>query len=781
LYIAGTYYDTCLFDGNNQITHTGNGDIFLAKYTLDGDIVFAKRVGSSSSIQSSTHIKFDVSQKIIMTGFFRDSLIIGSTSSDLDTLFSNTNLTNFIAAFNLDGEHLWSKRILGNNNLSRINKIAISQTGYYFGGYFQGDLFLDVGTISSYVPTTYDVYIYKTDFNGNGQWARRIRGQSTENFRTITTDEFDNAYVLGNYNSPTIYVDSTESMTKTFVGNVGGHDTFIGKYNRSGILQWFLRKGSTAKDIYNDFVVRNNVIYATGYFTNQIIFNNDTLRTSSTLNSDAFVAAFNQIGDPISAVSIVGTGNYEDAGTIVNMDNNSRAYVSGYFRSPQIQIGDQVYTSNNINKSDLFFAIYHQPFKAVITDEDMVSCNGLNDGMLTVTPYFGRPPFTYSWSHNPSLNNPVAENLAAGEYTVTITDANDSIASITAEVTQPGVLNIQGLITPVTCNNGDDGAIDITVNGGSPGAGFNFFWTTLDGSGIVPLNEDQTNLTGGTYTVQVVDDKQCGDTADFIVTEPSPFNYEGTTVTSIIVPIVPSGRYGQVNLNITGGTSPYDFDWSGPNGYAASSEDIANLTDAGLYNLSVTDDNNCTSDTTIAVIDNNTFVAQIAAKTDVVCYGANNGSATVRVSNGQAPFSYQWSDGVTLSDSIRTGMQPDNYTVTVTDGAAKTAQASVSITGPSTALTIVLDPDDLICNGDNSGVIDLTVTGGTLPYSFEWSNGYTGEDLVNIPAETYTVTVTDGNGCEEQDTKIVNEPAAIGLIIVPFGRNTTGFLYLPVG
>ena len=81
--------------------------------------------------------------------------------------------------------------------------------------------------------------------------------------------------------------------------------------------------------------------------------------------------------------------------TIVNMDVNSHAYVSGYYRSQQIQIGSQIYTSSNINKSDLFFAIYEQPFKAVITDEDMVSCNGLSDGMLTVTPYFGRPPFTY--------------------------------------------------------------------------------------------------------------------------------------------------------------------------------------------------------------------------------------------------------------------------------------------------------------------------------------------------------------------------------------------------
>ena len=70
-----------------------------------------------------------------------------------------------------------------------------------------------------------------------------------------------------------------QTHNKYYIGNTGGYDTYIAKYNRSGVLQWFLRKGSTAKDIYNDFVIRNNVIYATGYFANQIIFNNDTLRT----------------------------------------------------------------------------------------------------------------------------------------------------------------------------------------------------------------------------------------------------------------------------------------------------------------------------------------------------------------------------------------------------------------------------------------------------------------------------------------------------------------------
>jgi gliding motility-associated-like protein len=767
VYITGTYYDTCKFDASNKLINTGNGDVFLAKYNSNGDLLFSKRVCYSSTLQSSIDLKYDGSQKILMTGFFKDSLIIGSTTSDLDTLQGNSNTSNFVAAFDLNGTHLWSKRFLGNNNLSRFRRVDMSQNGYYFGGYFQGNVYLDIDTISSFVANTYDAFIYKTDFNGNGQWVRRIRGQNTENFRTLTTDEYDNVYVLGNYNSPTIYVDSTATDTKTYSGNTGGYDTFIGKYNRSGILQWFIRKGSTAKDIYNDFVIRNNLIYATGYFANQIIFQNDTLRTDNPLNEDAFLAAFNEIGDPIAGVSIKGTGNYNDAGTVVQMGSASRAYVAGYYRSQQIQIGSQVYTSSNVNKSDLFFAIYQHPFKAVITDEQMVSCYGLNDGMLKVTPYFGRPPYTYSWSHNPSLNQPVASNLPADTYTVTVTDADSRQAFISAQVTQPDPLNTTGIITPVSCYNGNDGAIDITVTGGTKTVDYDYFWTSADGSGVEPLDQDQTGLTRGTYTVFVRDDNNCTDTTDFLVTQPGRFNYAGTVVSDITIP---PGNNGAIDLSVTGGNVPYGYSWTGPGGFTASMEDISGLGTAGLYNLHLTDQKSCTSDTSFAVNDNFTMVAQITAKTDVLCYGDDNGTATVTVYNGLAPFTYQWSDGVTIGLATRTGMSAGPYTVLVTDANLNTAEAFVQINGPSAGINLTLAKQDLRCYHDNSGVIDLTVYNGTLPYSFSWSNGYTGEDLVNVPAALYTITVTDANGCTAMSSENVTEPPPIGLDITVSGE-----------
>ncbi|MBN2215134.1 MAG: gliding motility-associated C-terminal domain-containing protein [Bacteroidales bacterium] len=700
-----------------------------------------------------------------MSGFFRDSLIIGSNSADKDTLLGNSIFSNFIATFDLEGKHIWSKKFLGTSNLTRFWRIGISQNGYYFGGYYQNNLYFDIDTITSYTAGNYDAFLYKTDLNGNGEWIRRIRGQSTENFRTIATDEFDNVYVLGNYNSPSIFVDSTETQILTFTGNSGGYDTYIGKYNRSGILQWLLRKGSSAKDVYLNFVIRNNLIYATGYFANQIIFNEDTLRSSSSLNEDAFLAAFNEIGDPIAGVSVQGTGDYNDAGTVVNMGTNSRAYVAGYYKSPQIQIGDSIYTSNNENKSDLFFAIYEHPFKAVITDERYVTCHGLSNGMLTVTPYFGRPPYTYSWSHDPGLNNPVAEGLAANSYTVTITDGRDSTAIITGTVYQPDPLLINGTPTNPTCYNDDNGKIDVSPTGGTTPYIYN--WTSEDGSGLNPTGQNQSGLNRGTYVLTLRDQNLCTEIDTFVLTEPDPFIFAGSVATENTGgDTIPNGT---IDLNVTGGTQPYYYRWTFPLGDTANTEDLDSLI-GGDYAINVKDINGCEGDTSLVVYDETVLIAQIISKSDVSCNDANDGKAKVKVYNGIAPFDYEWSDGIgnsygNASDEYeRTAMAPLDYTVTVTDSDAppKSATAKVKINEPA-VLSLLLNVTNLRCKQDNSGVVSLQVSGGTLPYEYSWigPDGFTAttEDLVNVASGNYAVTVTDANNCTQTAPPVfVNEP-----------------------
>ncbi|MBN2813711.1 MAG: SprB repeat-containing protein, partial [Bacteroidales bacterium] len=765
IYLTGNYSGICKFTSLDSLISKGDYDVFLAKYKTNGDLDFAKTLFSGTQRQISNDINFDGSEHLVIAGLFKDSLII----NNFDTLRGNTFYSQYISSFDMDGNPFWVKRFLTNDNGVNFYRVKATTSGYVFTGFFKKSIYFDIKTITSKTTANFDGFIFKTDTNGNSQWVRTIKGISTENIRAISGDEYENIYILGNSNSPSLELDSTEVDIVTYQGNLGGYDTFFAKYNRSGILQWLIKKGSSSTDIYYDLEVKNNVIYATGYFTNQMIFNNDTLNTTSTTNSDVFLAAFNEIGDPISGVSITGTGDYYDTGINVGMDASSRAYVSGYYRSPQIQIGDQTYTSDNFNKSDLFFAIYEQPFKAVITDERMVSCNGLSDGMLTVTPYFGTPPYTYSWSHNPSLNSAVADNLPADTYTVTITDGASRVASISGTVSQSAELTLDGLLTPVSCYNGNNGAIDLTVTGGTAHSGYDYSWTSTNGSGIVPIDEDQSGLSEGTYSVTVKDDNLCSASSDFVITQPAPISFNGTAITEIEKPI-PPGHLGSINLVVTGGNTPYSFAWTGPDGFTAFFEDIANLDTAGLYNLTLTDNKGCITDTTFAVIDNFTFVAEISAKTDVLCHGTNDGSATVSVFNGTGPYTYQWNPGPTLIDiATNNGMAPGNYTVTVTDAAFKTATAAVTIKGPAAPLNLVLSVSDLQCAQDNSGVANLTVTGGTIPYAYNWDNGYTGEDLVNVAANVYTITVTDANGCQAQAIADIEEPAIIGLDITAAG------------
>ena len=778
IYVILNFTGTVNFSPTVSLVSGGSLDVGLSKFSaLTGDFVSAVMIGTSGGATDGQAVLAAsiFNSSIILAGNFTNTIYLGAYPNS-DTLLANSFNTNFVAQTDLNGNLIWGKRILSSTSNCKVSKIAASENGYYFGGFYRGSMYFDADTITSMTSGFNDNFIYKTEFDGTGEWVRKIYGTQTENIQAVISDNYDNIYVLGNYGSPALYIDSTATVPSTHNINLGNYDTYICKYNRSGILQWSILKGSAGRDIYNDFVLRYNVIFATGCFTNQIIFNNDTINTTGLNNSDAFVAAFNLIGDPISGVSVKGTGDYEDAGVVVNMGINSRAYVSGYYKSQQIEIGEEIYTSSNVNKSDLFFAIYEHPLKAVVTEQNDVSCYGLNDGLLRVTPYFGRAPYTYTWSHDPSNHLNVATGLPPGNYTITVTDANDSIDIVQGVINQPDTILVSANITPVKCFGNTDGEIYITATGGKVTGPYNYYWTTLNGSGVSPRDEDQTGLTAGLYSVIVEDNNDCSVSYNYTVTEPDSFSFAGSQVTDITLP----GFNGAVNLNISGGSFPYIFDWTGPLGYTNSNEDISGLNNGGLYTVEITDDNGCTSDTSFVVNDGVAFIAELASKTDVLCFGDNNGAATIATYNGTGPYSFQWSDAVTLSLPVRTGMAPDDYSVLVTDSSSmETAQVNLTIHSPSQGLTPVLAPQDPNCYMDYSGVVDLVITGGTTPYTFLWNNGYTGEDLVNTGGGTYYVIIRDANDCSIQPPSVVlTEPeqlaAEIDLAgtILCYGDNT---------
>ncbi|MBX7226824.1 MAG: hypothetical protein K1X55_12400, partial [Chitinophagales bacterium] len=363
-----------------------------------------------------------------------------------------------------------------------------------------------------------------------------------------------------------------------------------------------------------------------------------------------------------------------------------------------------------------------------------VSCNGENDGLISIVTVTGNPPYSYFISPNagvPSGNSFIG--LPPNTYTVTVTDVNGCSTSITKTITEPTSINISGSLTNVSCLGGSNGAIDISVSGGT--SPYTYIWS--NGA----TTADITGLTAGNYIVTVTDNNNCEKSALFTLTEPSSAVSTSTTK----VDATCGSSNGSIDLSVSGGTSPYTYAWS--NG--ATTQDISSLA-AGTYTVTVTDANGCTASTSVTI--NNTNGPSLSTtKVDATC-GNNNGSIDLSVSGGTSPFTYAWSNGATTQDI--SSLAAGTYTVTVTDANGCTASTSVTINntnGPSLSTTKV----DATC-GSSNGSIDLSVSGGTSPYTYAWSNGATTQDISSLAAGTYTVTVTDANGCTASTSVTIN-------------------------
>jgi gliding motility-associated-like protein len=368
-----------------------------------------------------------------------------------------------------------------------------------------------------------------------------------------------------------------------------------------------------------------------------------------------------------------------------------------------------------------------------------VSCFGGNNGAVNITTLNGTGPYTYSWNSGQTTED--ISNVPAGNYTVTITDNVGCTTVRSVSVTQPSFpVSISSLIQDANCYGSTDGSITLTINNGT--APYVFNWS--DGANT----QNRTNIAGGNYTVTVTDNKGCTATGTYTVAQPAPMViYSVDTNVSCF-----GGNDGIVHPYITGGFAPYSYAWN----VGGSTQVKSNLT-AGTYTVTVTDTRGC-SVTHSSTLSQPAQVVVTANATNITCNGLNNGSISVSVSGAPSPLNFVWNDGASTQN--RSNLSVGSYTVSVTDNNGCVNIASATITQPL-AIQIAETHTNAGCSGAGTGSINLSVTGGTAPFSYIWSNGATSQNISNITAGSYSVTVSDANSCSAVKVVTVGQVAAV--------------------
>lgn len=376
-----------------------------------------------------------------------------------------------------------------------------------------------------------------------------------------------------------------------------------------------------------------------------------------------------------------------------------------------------------------------------------ISCIGMNDGSIDVTVSGGTSPYTYLWSNSETIED--ISTLIAGNYSLTVTDSNGCVISDSFTLTEPDSLLSNLMITSdfngydVSCFASSDGTVDATTTGGS--LPYSYAWSNGDTS------EDISNLASGTYNVIITDNNGCQFTDEITLNKP-----DSISTSDVVENVLCNGFFdGTIDLSVIGGVNPYTFVWS--NGDLT--EDISNL-GPGVFTATITDNNGCTHVHASSIIELNPIVVSTSVS-NVLCNNDSNGSIDLTVSGGTIPYVFLWSDSTTNEDiwDLTTG----NYAVLITDANGCTYDDTIEVSQPDSLLAIANSP--ILSNGHNTsfyegndGTIDVTVTGGTQPYIYDWSNGANTEDLSALTAGNYTLTVTDSNGCSYTLSIVLDEP-----------------------
>lgn len=401
-----------------------------------------------------------------------------------------------------------------------------------------------------------------------------------------------------------------------------------------------------------------------------------------------------------------------------------------------------------------FRLIAQNPFSVNVVEKISPACNGLSNGSLRVQMQGGQAPFSTQWSTGQA--GILAEDLSSGFYSVTVTDSTDcTLVLDSIYLSEPAPLTVDFFsVIPPLCPGESTGRILTALEGGT--FPFTFLWQS---GNRTYTTSDLLNVRGGEYQFRVTDQNGCSFEANVLLPEPDPFQLQ---INSLKPVSCGTRSDGSIETEITGGIAPYQIFW---NTGQRDTLHIDSLSE-GFYRLTLTDQAGCKFTSEVLELKNSNLSLgmNLQILDSVSCSGAIDGAISVEVDSDHLPIRFNWNhkplfEAHTNRDTI-IGLGSNFYSVSVMDASSCMGQS------PNLFLP---DPPELIiteilrklpgCNGDGDGELELIHIGGTSPYFYQWSSGDTTKIASGLTAGTYSVTVTDRNGCQKHRNNIfLQEP-----------------------
>lgn len=413
-----------------------------------------------------------------------------------------------------------------------------------------------------------------------------------------------------------------------------------------------------------------------------------------------------------------------------------------------------------------------------------VTCFSSCNGALSGNAIGGTPGYTLTWS-NGFTGNPNT-SLCTGNYILTVTDTRGCVKTQTASVGTPSAIVLGTTTASTSCAGGCDGSATITASGGTPSFTFSF----NSAPAITNTTGIATGLCAGNYIASVTDANGCPQSTAFTISSPP-------LLSAAITGIRPSctGCTGSSTVTASNGSPGYTYSWTNSLTTVVSTASTAASLCPGNYTATVFDSKGCSANATVNIAQT-VISAAVLGGTGIQCFGACTGSAVVSPSGGTAPYNFTWTPTAQTTQTA-TNLCAGVYTVTVREsgGSNCSSTATINIASPS-SITVSSSQNSLSCFGVCTGSISASASGGTGAKTFSWSpGGQSTSSITNQCAGTYTLRITDANGCTvTPQTFTITQPTSVtatftntipsgctlsngSICVTPSGGSGSGYTY----